>query len=322
VNGNTNVPEMIVVGIPNTDRFRDLTPTFTDRMPFPGKPPGNAGGGEAFTDFMEKELIPHIDSLYPTAPYKVMIGHSLGGLMVINTLIHHPKLFNGYIAIDPSLWWHDQKLLKESAAALRTIDYNGKSLYLGIANTLPAKMDTVKMKKDTTSAALHPRSIFAFRDLLRKGPVNGLRWNSRYYPNDSHGSVPLITEYDGLRFIFNVFNTDLMSRFQDSTFDFTSALIAYYKKISISMAYENKPPEGIVNSLGYGMIEQKRFDQARRLFILNTENYPTSANTFDSLGDLYVAKNEKAKAIEAYEKALKLFDNSVTKEKLEKLRAK
>lgn len=191
VNGNTNVPEMIVVGIPNTDRFRDLTPTHTERMPFSaGPPPASNGGGEAFTSFMEKELMPHIDSLYPTAPYRIMIGHSLGGLMVINTLIHHPKLFNGYIAIDPSLWWHDQKLLKESAAALRTGNYNGKSLYLGIANTLPAKMDTIKMKKDTTSAGIHPRSIFEFRDMLRKGPVNGLRWNARYYPNDSHGSVP------------------------------------------------------------------------------------------------------------------------------------
>ena len=320
VNGNTNVPEMIVVGIPNTDRFRDLTPTFTDRMPFPGKPPGSAGGGEAFTAFIEKELMPHIDSLYPTAPYKIMIGHSLGGLMVVNTLIHHPKLFNGYIAIDPSLWWHDQKLLKESATALRTNDYAGRSLYLGIANTLPAKMDTVKMKKDTSSAAIHPRSIFAFRDLLRKGPVNGLRWSSRYYPDDTHGSVPLITAYDGLRFIFNVYKSDLMNRFEDSTFDFTSALTAYYKKISVSMGYEVKPPEGIVNSLGYGMIEQKRFDQARRLFVLNTESYPTSANTFDSLGDLYVATNDKAKAMEAYEKALALFENSVTREKLEKLK--
>lgn len=88
-------PSMIVVGITNTNRSRDLTPT-SDNTP-------NSGGGSQFMRFIEKELMPHIDSLYPTAPYRLFSGHSLGGLTVINTLITNPKLFNAYIAIDPSL---------------------------------------------------------------------------------------------------------------------------------------------------------------------------------------------------------------------------
>lgn len=42
------------------------------------------GGGDMFASFLEEELIPHIDSLYPAAPYRVVIGHSLGGLTAIN----------------------------------------------------------------------------------------------------------------------------------------------------------------------------------------------------------------------------------------------
>lgn len=111
-----------------------------------------------------------------------------------------------------------------------------------------------------------------------------------------------------------------MDRFGDSTFDFTSALVGYYKKISANMGYEVKPPESLINSLGYALVEQKQFKEAKKLFILNTENYPTSANTFDSLGDLYVAIGDKPKAIEAYERALKIFENGVTREKLNKLK--
>src|SRR5579872_5232018 len=101
VNGNTACPDMIIVGIPNTDRLRDLTPTraATGYNRNDSNSVRNSGGGEHFTAFIEKELIPHIDSLYPTAPYRMLIGHSLGGLMVVNTLIKHPQLFNAYLAI-------------------------------------------------------------------------------------------------------------------------------------------------------------------------------------------------------------------------------
>lgn len=138
VNGNMLCPEMIVVGIPNTNRERDLTPTpegslvpsSTDSIQL-----RMTGGGENFTAFIEDELIPHIDSVYPTQSYRVLIGHSLGGLMVINTLVHHTGLFNAYIAIDPSMWWHKQTLLNESRQVFSTQQFAGKSLFVGIAKS-------------------------------------------------------------------------------------------------------------------------------------------------------------------------------------------
>ncbi|HLY71601.1 MAG TPA: alpha/beta hydrolase-fold protein, partial [Puia sp.] len=108
--GNLAFPQMIVVGIPNTDRTRDLTPTHIVSAPVMDSMSARfSGGGEKFISFIEKELMPHIDSVYPTAPYRVFIGHSLGGLMSIYTMMHHPKLFNSYIAIDPSMFWDNRK---------------------------------------------------------------------------------------------------------------------------------------------------------------------------------------------------------------------
>ena len=116
INGNTNCPEMIVVGIPNTNRTRDLTPTHsTIELPFVNKDlSDNSGGGENFALFLEKELLPYIESKYPAAPYKTLIGHSFGGLTVMNILTSHTQLFNAYIAIDPSMWWDHQQFLKET----------------------------------------------------------------------------------------------------------------------------------------------------------------------------------------------------------------
>src|SRR5258706_5731823 len=71
-NGNTILPEMIVVGIENTNRQRDLTPSLGT--------PGNHAKINPFVNFLESELIPYVDKNYNTAPYRILVGHSLGGL--------------------------------------------------------------------------------------------------------------------------------------------------------------------------------------------------------------------------------------------------
>ena len=183
INGNTLFPEMIVVGIPNTDRMRDLTPTHSP-IGYTGDSAGvgTSGGGEIFMSFIEKELMPHIDSLYPTAPYKVFIGHSLGGLTVINALLHHTRLFNSYIAIDPSMWWQNQLLLKQSGNILSQNNFDGRTLFLGVANTMPPGMDTSRVWKDNSNNTIHIRSILLLANELKKGKGDGLRWEYKYYP--------------------------------------------------------------------------------------------------------------------------------------------
>lgn len=86
VNGNTLCPEMIVVGIPDTVRERDLTPTKPGDDPFLKElgPLRATGGGDAFLSFMEKELMLYVNSKYLAQPYKILIGHSSGGLTVMN----------------------------------------------------------------------------------------------------------------------------------------------------------------------------------------------------------------------------------------------
>jgi predicted alpha/beta superfamily hydrolase len=322
VNGNTICPKMIVVGIPNTDRTRDLTPTHVDVDPPYMDSAGSktSGGGEHFISFIEKELMTHIDSLYPTAPYRMLIGHSFGGLTVMNTLIHHPHLFNSYVAIDPSMWWDKQKLLKEAKQDLAAKKYDGISLFLGIANTMEKGMDTMHVKKDTSGNTKHIRSILALSSYLNSDKKNGLRFNYKYYKDDNHGSVPLITEYDALHFIFDFYNFQLNFKdFFDGKLELDNALSEHYKKVSVRMGYTVKPPEDFVNSMGYLAVQQKHYDKAEALFKMNISNYPESFNVYDSMGDLYDAKGDKEKAIENYKKALSIKDVPDTKQKLEKL---
>src|SRR5437879_2121787 len=106
-------PEMIVVGICNINRARDLTPSYS-MYNAKGKKDRefkSSGGGDKFIAFIEKELMPHVNSSYPVNDNRILIGHSLGGVTVMNILLNHTVLFNSYIASDPSMWWDNKMML-------------------------------------------------------------------------------------------------------------------------------------------------------------------------------------------------------------------
>jgi predicted alpha/beta superfamily hydrolase len=322
VNGNTICPEMIVVGIPNTDRTRDLTPTHVDAdLPFIDSAfSKTSGGGERFVSFLEKELIPRIDSLYPTQPYKVLTGHSFGGLTVMNVAINHTKLFNSYISIDPSMWWDKMNFLNATKKSLRENKFAGTTLYLGIANTMNEGMNITKVRSDTSSGTRHIRSILDLDQYTKAQKQNGLRYESKYYGDDDHGSVPLIAEYDGLRFIFNKYRFKLSPKdFEDPKVDLVNKFEKHYQEVSKLFGYKLSPPENMINGLGYNFLQQKQYDKAGGLFKMNVDNYPESFNVYDSYGDYFLAIGDKSKAIEYFKKTLSIKENPDSRKKLDKL---
>jgi dienelactone hydrolase len=69
-------------------------------------------------------------------------------------------------------------------------------------------------------------------------------------------------------------------------------------------------PEAQLNLLGYLHLQAGRTAQAVELFKVNTLAYPTSANTYDSLGDAYLANGQHELALRASEKAIALLATS------------
>ena len=322
-NGNMMCPKMIVVGINNTNRMRDLTPSRVSSDPLMDSTmTKTTGGGENFTEFIEKELFPYIDSIYPSAPYRILIGHSLGGLMVINTLINHPNLFNSYVAIDPSMWWDDGKLLKQTQKELAKKKWDGKNLFLGIANTMDEGMDIKTVQKDTSAYTRHIRSILTLQAAFEKNNKNGLIYKGKYYPDDTHGSAPLITEYDALRFFFDFYPLKVTDKdYVDSIGTIAEKYQNQFAEISRKMGYQIKPNEDEINYMGYHFLGKKMYKTANRFFKLNVDNYPENPNVYDSYGDYFIAIGDKPNAIIQLKKALSILENEVIRKKLMALKS-
>lgn len=119
---------VIVVGIPNTQRRRDLTPPTTVASDLAIAP--RVGGSELFRRFIQEELFPEVDQRYATTPERTLLGESLAGLFVVETLVADRSLFDHYIAFDPSLWWNDGALLATAQTALAGPHARSVTLYL------------------------------------------------------------------------------------------------------------------------------------------------------------------------------------------------
>ncbi len=320
--GNFGYPKMIIVAIENTDRTRDLTPTHsTDGTVMPSFLLETSGGGENFNTFLENELIPYIDSHYPAAPYRAIIGHSLGGLTVINNLIRQNSLFNGFIAIDPSMWWDKLSFLKQAEQAIQKKHFVNKTLYLAIANTMDKKFTLQSVLKDKTSNTLPIRSTLALDQFLKQHKNNGLIYKSKYYNDYDHGGIPLVAVNDGLPFIFNFYALNFpFNDFFNPSYKNDSILINHYKKLSERMGYKISPPGEFVDALAHQLTDSKQFDRAYKFLQLNIDNYPDSYKPYESMGDFYQAKGDNTKAKEYYLKALTKKENSEIKTKIEKLK--
>ena len=64
------------------------------------------------------------------------------------------------------------------------------------------------------------------------------------------------------------------------------------------------------NMLGYTLLQSGRAADAIRVFQCNTEDYPNSFNTWDSLAEGYMVAGDKANAVKYYRKSLALNPNN------------
>lgn len=185
-NINLAEAEVILVGIENIDRTKDLTPTAANSSKGHATLE-NSGGGPTFQKFITKELIPEIDRTYATSNRRIFIGHSFGGLSVMYSFLTTPNSFTDYIAIDPSLWWDNEKLLKSATALLTQRSYQDTKLYI-------AKAGQKKPETDDEET---------IDKILEKTDPKGLLWKYRNFEDQTHGSVIIPALQDALKFIYD-----------------------------------------------------------------------------------------------------------------------
>lgn len=164
------IKPLILVGIENTQRRRDLT-GFTEVAKDKEIAPV-VGGSEKFRAFIKEELFPEINKRYRVTPRKSIIGESLAGLFVVETFFLRPDLFDHYIAFDPSLWWNDHYLIKTTDKYLNDFSKTEKRIWFAGSNTEGISLYTDELAK-----------------IFQKKNLSTVQWNYSPEPKEKHNTI-------------------------------------------------------------------------------------------------------------------------------------
>jgi predicted alpha/beta superfamily hydrolase len=278
------IPPMIVVGIKNTNRNRDMTPSR------PAKAfGGSAGGADKFLAFIADELLPTIDRTYRTRPYRVLVGHSFGGLFAVYALMNRPDVFQGYIAISPSLWWDDQALVKASPPFFAAHKDLRADLYLTIGSEGQEMLG----------------GAWKLSAVLEESKIPDLRWQFKRSPDEDHGTIPYPSIYEGLQAIFKGYwIADPIELFDQAGL---SGLERHYVEVSKRLGYPVEVPLAIYARMVWELSSRDRFADAEAIGQKMLERDPKNTQTLSQLGEVAGMQKDDARAIGYLTQALQSY---------------
>jgi predicted alpha/beta superfamily hydrolase len=293
-------PDIIVVGVVNIDRGRDLMPRHphnANGVIDSSRVLADTGAGK-FLRFLKDEVVPYINNNYRVQPYNILAGHSLAGLFAFYAKEAAPDLFQANILISPAINGVNDKLLADFKPFLKSHQQIKGKLFITIGNENTQRVDSL------------------VQQLTHIAPKT-LSWDFKKYEDENHFSVTYKSLFDGLKFIYKNWFVDFYGASKMSAGD----IMQRYKQLSDEFGYVIKPTEAFLNNCGYNQMGLGNVDNAIDIFRQNVNDHPASANAYDSLGEAYMKKGETTLAIKNYEKSLSLNpDNPNGKAALLKLR--
>ncbi len=172
-----DAPDPIIIGIENTDRYRDMLP---DQK------------ADSFIQFISTELIPFVNRNYRTNGFRILSGQSLSSLFAFYSFLEQPDLFDAYILGSFGLYKESLAVLFDNElkrnSQLRSL---GKK-YLFVGN---GKLDT-----NDPDGAITKRGD-QFLELFKQTVPASVIVKRKVY--DEEGHVPFPTVYDGLKWIYS-----------------------------------------------------------------------------------------------------------------------
>lgn len=290
------IPPILVVGIANTDRERDLAPHTEVELEIRFHP--KSGGANEFLKFISSELIPYVDLHYRTRPYKILVGHSLGGLFAVYALASEPKLFNAYVAIDPTtLSWNNGSVMAKAQTTFKSLRELPCDLYIAATDESGAALSTIQRLGQT----------------MEEAHLKGFRWTFKQMPGETHTSIVHQGIYSGVDKVFDSWHLANPLKLYDE--GGLAAVHRHFAEGGRRYGYDRKTPAFTVSLIVAALMAQDRLEEAATVLQHDPKNYPAPWNQLDALARAYAQRGDKERAIHYYELSLKVNPNNGGRER-------
>ena len=267
------IPDVILVGISDkgTDKYRQyMTPNdFTAPRKSSDK-----GKANEFLNYLQSELKPFVETSYRTADTSILVGHSIGGLFVLNALVEQPNSFTHFVATSPSLWLDDHAFEKKARPVLAKAKHEPVELYLALG-------DETRMGQ------------YRFIDILDDLQSKYINWQFKHYPDENHNSVGLVALRGALKSIFEgwYIAESRLNRLQDP-----ESLLTHYSKLSKGLGLNQAMPTPSMRAAVRYFYRNEKVNELSPFLSQITHQLPSSEAGFVMMAASYAGHFESPEA--------------------------
>lgn len=264
-NVSEKIPELIVISISDNgnEGYRKDCTQKTETNP--------NGNADTFLRYIQEELKPTIEKEYKVAPYQILVGHSLGGLFTTNVFVDKPESFSAYLAIDPSYWWDDYIIVSR-------------------ADSLFKKREELSSKFFVTLADSKQMGVHQFVGVLEKYFSTSKNWTFKYFENENHGSVGILSVNNGLVKIFEDWELDRAEFYELKT---GADVIQYYKTLSEQYQSTLRIPPNLFSNIIYYFYRNEKMEDLAIIEQGVLDHFPSSIDDYYAKLSSYLMEKEK-----------------------------
>ena len=290
------IPPMIIVAIESLDRSRDLTPSSAGQGVYGGigdSGIAQSGGAPKFLQFLEEELIPYIESNFRTYPYRLLEGHSFGGLFSTFALMEKPDIFDAFIIQAPALWWNKEEMTANAKLFFNSQTNLDKTIYFGIGGG-----DGWGMRQE----------LKRYVQVIEENTPKSLRWKHEEVGDEDHDTSRLLLNYYGLKYVFSdlIASEELRNNYSDAFF------LKGERDLINKYGQQARRPVSNYVDIALKLLEEENDLGAIVVFERAVEAYPKYIGLMTNLAKLYEKTKQNDKAIDTYKLAIQLSEKLKT----------
>ncbi|WP_448563315.1 alpha/beta hydrolase-fold protein [Thalassotalea ganghwensis] len=272
------MPQVIVVAIANNtgQRMRDA---YDDRS--------------TFIRFIEKEVIPYIDSQYVTSQKNILFGHSAMGMVTMTALATKAMLFDYYIASSSAMDSSEQDLYSQLDKALAQRTLVDKSLYFSVG-------DKLREGQGFVDASINLAQYFS------QHPLQGFDWQREHLGQQNHTSVAYPALFKGLSAVFSDYEAPALTSYQGFIdFGGLKGLTDFFTQRGKAYGDSSQIPYHILTGLAFNFMAEGKVDEGIELLEQRVDSYQQPTRIYGAIAFLYEQKKMLPEALTAYQQALK-----------------
>ena len=186
---NYSFERFILIGIETVNRRIELSPPVREGAlkEYQGSLGATPGGSNNFRAFIAGDVKPWVEAHFRANGQDGVIGESLAGLFIVESLLMQPELFDDWIAISPSLWWNNMEIALAARDRFTTMPASKERIYIASAN------EGYRMEE----------GVERLIDALRSDAPDGWKW--AYVPlgdSERHGTIYHTAALDAFRLLY------------------------------------------------------------------------------------------------------------------------